>query len=111
MGVVFGKLAAVDPDGAVFPHFPAEAMSLFRQAAALGALEDVTMTGSAATVTLELLALPEAEGLHFTGPDREMAASQTRRRVGPVRINGPLISNPLSSPNPRTFRCLARKDS
>ncbi len=44
-------------------------MSLFRQAAALGALKDVTMTGSAATVTLELLALPEVEGLHFTGLD------------------------------------------
>ena len=67
MGAVLGKLAAIDPDGAFCPLFPAEAMSLFRQAAALGAVEDVTMTGSAATVTLELLVLPE--GLRFTGPD------------------------------------------
>ena len=84
MGAVLGKLAAADPDGVFFPLFPVEAISLSRQAAALGALEDVTMTGSAAT--------------------------PTRRRAGPVPTTRAFVSNPLLSLDPRTLRCLAHKD-
>ena len=105
MGAVLSKLAAAKPHGAFFPHFPAETISLFRQAAALGALEEVTMTGSAATVTLELLALPEVEGLHFKEPDPGDCgnANQANGRLS-KHERGALISNPLSSPVSRTFR-------
>ena len=39
MGAVLGKLAAADPDGAFFPLFPADFMSLFRKAAAAVAID------------------------------------------------------------------------
>ena len=84
-------------------------MSLFRQAAALGALNDVTMTGSAATVTLELLALPEVEGLHFTGLDPGDGGNANQATGSSLPTTEALISNPLSSLDLRTFRCLAHK--
>lgn len=67
-GVLAGFVDA-GPDGIFFPLFPAEAASLIRQAARLDALEGVTMIAGAGALTTELLALPESEGLYFTGPD------------------------------------------
>ena len=69
MTAVLTGFGGVDPDGVFFPLFPAEALPLVRQAAGLDALKGVRMIGGAATLTTALLALPEAEGLHFTGPD------------------------------------------
>ena len=62
-------LVDAEPDGVFFPLFPAEADYVIRQAAKLDAFDDVKMIGGAATLTSALLALPEAEGLYFTGPD------------------------------------------
>ncbi len=69
MAAVLSKFGGVEPDGVFFPLFPAEAQTLVRQAAELDALRGVTMIGGAATVTTALLALPEAAGVYFTGPD------------------------------------------
>ena len=44
-------------------------MTLVRQVAGLGALQGATVIGGAATLVTEMLALPEAEGLHFSAPD------------------------------------------
>ena len=69
MAAVLARFDEADPDGVFIPLFPAEAASLIRQAAQLGAMEGVTMIGGAATLTTEILALPESEGLYFTAPD------------------------------------------
>lgn len=69
MTAVLVRFAAARPDGMFFPLFPAEAEALVRQAATVDALEGMKMIGGAGTVTAALLALPESEGLYFTGPD------------------------------------------
>ncbi|MCY4407413.1 MAG: ABC transporter substrate-binding protein, partial [Rhodospirillaceae bacterium] len=69
MAVVLAKLAAAAPDGVFIPLFQAEAMALIQQAAKSDAMDGVTMIGGAATLTTDLLALPESEGLYFTAPD------------------------------------------
>ena len=69
MAAVLAKLDAAAPDGVFIPLFPREAMALIQQAAESDALGDVTMIGGAATLTTDLLALPESAGLYFTAPD------------------------------------------
>ena len=69
MSAILAGLAAIKPDGMFFPLFPKETISLISQAARLKALEGVKVIGGAATLTTALLALPESEGLYFTGPD------------------------------------------
>ena len=69
MAAVLASFEAAAPDGVFVPLFPAEATSLFQQAARLDALGGVTMIGGAATLTTAILALPESEGLYFTAPD------------------------------------------
>lgn len=69
MTAVLAQLVAAGPDGMFFPLFPAEAEALVRQAAKVDALEGMKMIGGAGTVTTALLALPESEGLYFSGPD------------------------------------------
>ena len=69
MTAVLAKIAAAAPDGVFIPLFPGEAMALIQQAAENDAMDGVTMIGGAATLTTDLLALPESEGLYFTAPD------------------------------------------
>ena len=69
MAVVLAKLAAAAPDGVFIPLFRGEAMALIQQAAESDAMDGVTMIGGAATLTTDLLALPESEGFYFTAPD------------------------------------------
>ena len=69
MAAVLARFDAADPDGVFIPLFPTEATSLLRQAARLGALEGMTIISGAATLAAEFLALPESEGVYFTGPD------------------------------------------
>ncbi len=69
MAAVLAGLVDVEPGGVFFPLFPSEVGYLIRQAARLDELKGVKMIGGAATLTEALLALPEAEGLYFTGPD------------------------------------------
>ena len=69
MADVLAEIAAADPDGVFIPLFQSEAASLIQQAAKSDALGGVTMIGGAATLTTTILALPEAEGLHFSAPD------------------------------------------
>ena len=69
MAEVLARFDDVDPDGVFIPLFPAEAASLILQAATLDALDGVTTIAGAATLMTAILALPETEGLYFTGPD------------------------------------------
>ena len=69
MAAVLAKLADAGPDGMFFPLFPAEAMSLIRQASTLGTFDGVTMIGGAGSLTTALLTMPESAGFYFTGPD------------------------------------------
>jgi branched-chain amino acid transport system substrate-binding protein len=69
MAAVLARFEEAAPDGVFIPLFPAEATSLIRQAARLGALKGVTRISGAATLAAKVLALPESEGVYFTGPD------------------------------------------
>ncbi len=69
MADVLDAFDEADPDGMFIPLFPDEAASLIEQAAQRDGLEGVTRIGSAATLTAKLLALPESEGVYFSGPD------------------------------------------
>ncbi len=66
---VLARFDEADPDGVFIPLFPEEAMSLIQQLARRNTLEGVTIIGGASTLVTELLALPESEGVYFTGPD------------------------------------------
>ena len=69
MADVLDAFDEADPDGMFIPLFPDAAASLIKQAARHNGLEGVTKIGSAATLTAKLLALPESEGVYFSGPD------------------------------------------
>ena len=69
MAAVLARFEEAAPDGVFIPLFPSEAASLIQQAAQLDALGDVRMIGGAATLTTDILALPESAGLYFTAPD------------------------------------------
>ena len=69
MSAVLAELGAAAPDGVLLALFPVEARALIQQAAGFGGLEGVRMIGDSAMQTRALLAMPDAEGLYFTGPD------------------------------------------
>ena len=69
MAAVIAQFDEADPDGVFIPLFATEARSLIQQAARLGALDGVTMIAGAGTLTTEILALPESEGLYFSAPE------------------------------------------
>ncbi len=69
MAAVLARFEEAAPDGVFIPLFPAEATSLIRQAARLGALKSVRRISGAATLAAQFLALPESKGVYFTGPD------------------------------------------
>ena len=69
MAAVLASFDEAGPDGVFIPLFPAEAMSLIQQSARRDFMEGVTIISGAATLVTEFLALPESEGVYFTGPD------------------------------------------
>ena len=69
MTAVLDAFDEADPDGMVIPLFPDEATSLIKQTAQRDGLEGVRKIGSAATLTTNILALPESEGFYFSAPD------------------------------------------
>ena len=69
MTAVLGAFDEADPDGMVIPLFPDEATSLIKQTAQRDGLEGVRKIGSAATLTTNILALPESKGFYFSAPD------------------------------------------
>lgn len=69
MSAVLAELGAARPEGVLLPLFPAEAGPLIRQAAGFDGLKGARMIGGDALSTRAILALPEAEGFYFTGPD------------------------------------------
>ena len=69
MTAVLARFDEADPDGVFIPLFPAEATSLIQQLARRDTMEGVTIISGAATLVTEFLALPESEGIYFTGPD------------------------------------------
>ena len=69
MAAVLARFDEADPDGVFIPLFAAEATSLIQQLARRDTMEGVTIISGAATLVTEFLALPESEGVYFTGPD------------------------------------------
>ena len=69
MTAVLDAFDEADPDGMVIPLFPDEATSLIKQTAQRDGLEGVRKIGSAATLTTNILALPESKGFYFSAPD------------------------------------------
>ena len=69
MAAVVARFDEADPDGVFIPLFAAEATSLIQQLARRDTMEGVTIISGAATLVTEFLALPESEGVYFTGPD------------------------------------------
>ena len=69
MAAVLARFDEVDFDGVFIPLFAAEATSLIQQLARRDTMEGVTIISGAATLVTEFLALPESEGVYFTGPD------------------------------------------
>ena len=69
MDAVLDQYDEAEPDGVFISLFPAEATSLIQQLARRDTMEGVTIISAAATLVTEFLALPESEGVYFTGPD------------------------------------------
>ena len=69
MAAVLDQYDEAEPDGVFISLFPAEATSLIQQLARRDTMEGVTIISAAATLVTEFLALPESEGVYFTGPD------------------------------------------
>jgi branched-chain amino acid transport system substrate-binding protein len=69
MAAVLARFEEAEPDGVFIPLFAAEATSLIQQLARRDTMEGVTIISGAATLVTEFLALPESEGVYFTGPD------------------------------------------
>ena len=69
MAAVLDRFDEADPDGVFTPLFAAEATSLIQLLARRDTKEGVTIISGAATLVTEFLALPESEGVYFTGPD------------------------------------------
>ncbi len=69
MTPVLTQLAAGGPDGLFFPLFQDEGAHVVRQAGQIPELEDVTLIGGAALLVSKFLAIPEAEGVYFPGPE------------------------------------------
>ena len=69
MAAVLDRFDEADPDGVFTPLFAAEATSLIQQLPRRDTMEGVTIISGAATLVTEFLALPESEGVYFTGPD------------------------------------------
>ena len=69
MAAVLDQYDEAESDGVFISLFPAEATSLIQQLARRDTMEGVTIISAAATLVTEFLALPESEGVYFTGPD------------------------------------------
>ena len=66
---VLTQLAAGGPDGLFFPLFQEEGTHIVQQIDQVPGLEDITLIGGAALLVSEFLAIPEAEGVYFPGPE------------------------------------------
>ena len=75
MGPVLTQIASAGPDGLFLPLFEKEGAAIVRQADQVSGLEDVTIIGGAALLVAEFVAIPESEGVYFSGPDLDLGAN------------------------------------
>ncbi len=75
MGPVLAQIASAGPDGLFLPLFEKEGAAIVRQAGQVSSLEDVTIIGGAALLVAEFVAIPESEGVYFSGPDLDLGAN------------------------------------
>lgn len=66
---VLTEVAAGDPDVIYFPIFQPEGDFIIQQIGGVAGLEDVTLFGADGLFVADFLALPESEGMYFSGPD------------------------------------------
>ncbi len=72
---VLTEIAAVSPEGLFLPLFPEEAEQILRQRGEVAGLEGVARIGGAALLISAFLALPESEGLYFSGPELDFGSN------------------------------------
>lgn len=72
---VLTQVAADAPDFVYFPIFQPEGDFIIQQAGGITGLESVTWMGADGLITDAFLALPEAEGVYFSGPDLRFGAN------------------------------------
>lgn len=78
MGEVLAELAVARPDGVFFPLFEREAVPFIRQLRGYDGLEGVTLISGDGAFGPEFLALPQAEGVYFAGPEPHVGARLNR---------------------------------
>jgi branched-chain amino acid transport system substrate-binding protein len=69
MTAVLTEVAAGGPEIVYFPIFPPEGDFIIQQQGGVAGLEDVTWFGADGILVDDFLALPESEGMYFSGPD------------------------------------------
>ena len=72
---VLTEIAADSPEGLFLPLFPEEAEQILRQRGEVAGLEAVARIGGAALLISAFLALPESEGLYFSGPELDFGGN------------------------------------
>jgi len=76
---ILTEVAATSPEAIFMPIFVAETTAIVQQIGGVAGLENVVLMGADAGLTDDVLLLPEAEGMYFSGPDLRFgdAASET----------------------------------
>ncbi len=69
MTPVLTEVAGFEPEAIYFPIFQPEGDFIVQQVGSVSGLEDVTLIGADGLLVSDFLALPESEGMYFSGPD------------------------------------------
>ncbi len=82
MTAVLTEVAAAGPEIVYFPIFQPEGDFIIQQASSVAGLEDVIWFGADGLLVDDFLALPESEGMFFSGPDLRFGANVGVTGVG-----------------------------
>jgi branched-chain amino acid transport system substrate-binding protein len=76
MTPVLSEVAQGSPEAIYFPIFQPEGDFIVQQIGGVAGLEDVTLIGADGLLVSDFLALPETEGMYFSGPSLQFEGNQ-----------------------------------
>ena len=82
MGPVLAEVAASEPELLFFPIFPPAGIPLLQQAAGVDGMENVVMMGADGLSVEDFMALPESEGMYFSGPNTQFGPENKNEATG-----------------------------
>ena len=82
MGPVLAEVAASNPELLFFPIFPPAGTPLLQQAASVDGMENVVMMGADGLSVEDFMALPESEGMYFSGPNTQFGPENKNEATG-----------------------------